>query len=111
MNRYTLILTFLLSLVSFPSLGVDFKDLVERDGFYYEEFSDVPYLGEVTGKEQGSLRKGLKEGEWVGYHYNGQLESKENFKNGLRDGKWVWYQHNGELWEKETYKNDEKISD
>ena len=58
---------------------------------YYEKFSDLPYTGEITGEEQGSLRKGLKEGEWVEYYYNGQLESQENFKNGLRNGKSVWY--------------------
>ena len=101
MNRYTLLLTFLLSLGSYPSLGIDFKDLVERNGFYYEKFSDLPYTGEVTGEEQGSLRKGLKEGEWVEYYYNGQLESQENFKNGLRNGKSVWYHNNGHLWWKD----------
>ena len=81
--------------------------MVERNGFYYEKFSDLPYTGEVTGEEQGSLRKGLKEGEWVEYYYNGQLESQENFKNGLRNGKSVWYHNNGHLWWKRFYNNDE----
>ena len=67
MNRYTLLLTFLLSLFSFPSLGVDFKDLVERDGLVYEEFTDVPYTGKGTR-----------------YHDNGQLSSKGNYKNGKK---------------------------
>jgi len=28
-------------------------DLMKRDGFYYREFTDVPFTGKITGKEQG----------------------------------------------------------
>ena len=114
MDRHTLILTFLSSLFllsgcdsGFMSETVDYGELIERDGLYFEKFSDVPYTGKVIGEELGSMSKGLREGEWVGYYYNGQLESKENFKNGLRDGKSVWYHDNGNLWWKRFYNNDE----
>ena len=83
MDRTTLILAFLLSLISFPSLGVDFDDLIERDGLFYEKFTDVPFTGKITGEEQGSLKKGKKEGEWVLYH-DGQLAIKTTFKNGKK---------------------------
>jgi antitoxin component YwqK of YwqJK toxin-antitoxin module len=77
---YPLILTVLLSLVSFSVLGVDSDDLVERDGLYYKKFSDVPFTGKVTGEEQGSFRNGKREGEWVWYHENGQLSRKITYK-------------------------------
>ena len=97
MNRYTLILTFLLSLISFPSLGMDFNDLVERDGLYYEKFTDTPFTGNVSGTEQGSLRKGMREGEWDRYNDNGQLEKKGTFKNGKLEGEMVGYHENGKI--------------
>ena len=108
MNRYTLLLTFLLSLVSFPSLGVDFDDLVKRDGLYYEKFSNVPFTGKVTGGIQGSLKKGLREGEWVYYHRNGQLHAKGTFKNGKEDGEWILYHQNGHLDTRGTMRNGKK---
>ena len=40
-------------------------DLVERDGVHYKKFTQVPFTGEVTGKEQGSFKNGKKEGFWT----------------------------------------------
>ncbi len=85
MNRYTLILTFLLAIISLPSLGVDANDLVERDGLIYKKFSNVPYTGKVNEKNiQGYVKNGKPEGEYVLYHDNGQLNLKGTYKNGKR---------------------------
>ena len=112
MNRYTLILTFLFSLFllsgcdsGFMSETVDYGELIERDGLYYKKFSDVPYTGKVKGEEQGSIKNGKKEGEWVWYYENGQLESKVTYKNGEREGEYVSYWMNGHLNVKATFKN------
>ena len=35
----------LMSLVSFPSWGLTMDDLVEREGLYYEKFTDIPFTG------------------------------------------------------------------
>ena len=83
-------------------------DLVRREGTYYKKFSDVPFTGQVEGKEQGSFKNGLKEGSWVNYWDNGQLKSKGSFKNGNRDGSWVAYWEYGQLFYKGDYKNDEE---
>ena len=80
-------------------------DLVQREGIYYEKFTNVPFSGEVTGEEQGSIKNGLREGSWVDYHENGQLYSKGNYKNGLQEGAWVGYYKNGRLEYKGIYKN------
>ena len=80
-------------------------DLVERDGLYYEKFTDVPYAGEVTGDEQGSFKNGEKDGAWVSYWENGQLFYKENYKNGMKDGTWARYYESGQLWSTDNYES------
>ena len=65
-------------------LSETMDDLVERNGLYYKKFSDTPFTGKITGKYQGSYKNGKRDGEWVGYHYDGQLTSKGNYKNGKK---------------------------
>lgn len=62
------------------------SELVKRDGHYYKEFTDVPITGKITGKKQGTIRNGKKEGPWVSYHDNGQLFWKETFKDSKKPG-------------------------
>ena len=97
MNRYTLILTFLLSLFSFPSLGVDFEDLVERDDLYYQGSSDIPFTGTVTGKKQGSMHEGKREGEWEFYYSNNVLKAKGTYKQGKQNGNFTIYHDNSQI--------------
>jgi antitoxin component YwqK of YwqJK toxin-antitoxin module len=93
----------------FPALalggGVMMDDLVFRDGLHYKKFADVPFTGEVTGKKQGSIRNGKKDGPWVRYHDNGRIEGKGTYKDGERDGPWVNYHDNGRLLSKGTYRD------
>jgi hypothetical protein len=125
----------LLVTLLFPALAFGWETtdgLVKRDGIYYKKFTDVPFTGKTTGKEQGSFRDGKRVGPWVKYHDNGQLyskgtikdgkedgpwvrywdngklESKGIYKDGDRDGFWVRYYEDGQLWYKGTYKDDEK---
>jgi len=83
----------------------DWNDLVEREGLFYRMFTDVPFTGEVTGRGQGILRNGKREGPWANYHDNGQLRSKGIYKDGGREGPWVLHNENGQLWSKRTYKD------
>ena len=95
----------------FPSLayGLEFKDLVERDGLYYQKFTDIPFTGKVTGRDQGSFKNGKRDGPWVSYHPNGQLDYKGTYRDGKEDGPWVTYYGNGQLLSKGTYKNGKKV--
>ena len=100
------ILTLLLSFSSSVlSETVDFYDLVERDGLLYKKFTDVPFTGEVEGEKQGRVKDGKKEGEWVWYYDNGQLDWKGTYRNGKKEGEWVLYHDNGQLSLKGTYRN------
>ena len=70
-------------------------DLVTREGIYYQKFTDVPFNGKITGRQQGSVKDGKREGSWVFYHESGQLGAKGAYKNGEMTGAWIWYQEDG----------------
>ena len=75
--RFNLPLLLVLLSLSFPSFGLTWGDLIERDGLYYEKFTDVPFSVEIDeGLTRGELESGKQEGPWVSYHDNGQLLSK-----------------------------------
>ena len=80
--KYLLIISCLL----FTSIGwskdINSDDLVKRDGLFYEKFMDVPFTGNSIGKEQGKISKGKREGEWLEYYENGQLEITKIYKDG-----------------------------
>ena len=104
-----ILLTILfLSLLSSPSWSETFDDLVQRDGVYYKKFSEVPFTGKVTGLYKGLIKNGKKEGAWISYYSNGQLESKGNYKNGEFEGEWIRYHENGDLSLKSNYENGKK---
>ena len=106
--KYLLILSCLL----FTSVGwskdVNWNDLIisNQDGLYYEKFKDVPFTGDVVGAKRGIIIKGKREGEWLIYHNNGQLEEDVNFKDGKKEGEYLRYSKNGKLYHKGNYKND-----
>ena len=108
MKKLFLLPILLLSLLSTSCWGVDWDDLVERDGIYYEKFSDTPYTGKVNGEEKGKLKEGKKNGRWIAYHDNGKKKLKGVYKNGEPEGKWVHYWYNGNVFEKKTYKNGKR---
>ena len=92
-------------LVSGPAWGETYFDLVQREGLYYKKFTEVPFSGTVTGRYQGKIKNGKRDGPWVSYHENGQLRFKGTFKNAKRVGPWVSYHENGQLSSKGPYKN------
>jgi hypothetical protein len=103
----------LLVTLLFPSLalGLEFDDLVERGGLFYEKFTNVPFTGEVTGQTQGELKDGKQEGPWAGYHDNGQVSEKGTYKDGKKDGPWISYNEDRTVDEKNsgTFKDGVKV--
>ncbi len=106
--KYLLILSCLL----FTSVGwskdVNWNDVIKREGLYYEKFTDVPFTGNVTGRIQGKISKGKREGEWLFYYESGQLERKVNYKDGKREGERLNYWDNGQLRSKSNFKDGRK---
>ena len=74
----------LITLLSSPSWSAPFDQLIELDGLYYPKFSDVPFNGKVTGKAQGYIKNGRRDGAWVSYMDAGRLMYNGNYKNGLK---------------------------
>ena len=68
---FLIISIFLLSSPSW-SETLTMDDLVERNETYYKKFSNIPFNGEVSGIWTGKFKNGMKNGEWVSYHENGQ---------------------------------------
>jgi hypothetical protein len=105
----------LLLTLLFPSLafGETMDDLVVREGLHYKKFSTVPFTGKTTGKIQGTFKVGKKNGPWVSFHENGQLDSKGTYKNDKKEGPWLTYSKVGRVVKSSTgtFKNDKKISD
>ena len=63
-----------------------YDDLAETGGLWYEKFTDVPFTGKVDeGLKRGAIKNGKREGPWVAYWDNGQLQSKGAFKNGEKE--------------------------
>jgi antitoxin component YwqK of YwqJK toxin-antitoxin module len=105
----TLLTILFISLLSSPSWSMTVFDLVEREGIYYQRFTDVPFTGEIIrGLEQGSFKNGKRDGAWVNYYDNGGLMDKGNYKNGKAEGASVGYYENGQLMWKGNYKNGKR---
>ena len=101
--KYLIItLSFLLVSIS-CSKDVYYKDLIKKEGLYYEKFTDVPFNGNVVGRKKGNILKGKIEGKWLIYN-NSQLWIKSNYKNGKRHGEWIRYYASGKLHIKINYK-------
>ena len=107
----------LLVTLLFPSLalaasrGLGMDDLVERDGLYYEKFTDVPFSGRIEGLQRGSFNDGKTDGPWVFYYDNGQLSLEGTYKDGKADGPWISFNKDGTVDEKNTgtFKDGRKV--
>jgi hypothetical protein len=108
MKTFTKLITILfISLLSSPSFSetVSMDDLVEIGELYYKKFTDTPFTGEISGKENGSFKSGKKRGLWKSYFDNGRLWEKGNYKDGKREGLWKKFYKEGEFLTKENYKD------
>ncbi|MDB9762743.1 hypothetical protein OAC06_08020, partial [Alphaproteobacteria bacterium] len=79
---------------------INFDDLDEKNGLYYEINSDLPFDGKVSGRIVGGFVNGKPEGELIGYYENGELQSKGNYENGELEGVFSYHYENGQLKEK-----------
>ena len=108
MKHLLIIFSLLLTSVSW-SKDLEFKDLVKREGLYYEKFKDEPFNGTVTGMHQGKIKKGKREGEWLFFLKSGQLYDRTNYKNDKLHGeRKVYHTLSGELSLRGNWKDGKK---
>ena len=112
MKRLVLIALLLTAWVV-PAAAHDVKkitrgDLVQRNGLFYEKFSNTPFNGTTTGQFKKPFKNGRLHGVEEIYNSRGQLSSLITYKDGIRHGKALHYHDNGKLHEEATYKSDLK---
>ena len=106
MKKLTLsLITCLIFLSPNVVMSETMDDLVKRGGLFYKKFSEVPFTGKVTGKEQGNYKNGKQEGDWVRYWDDGQLKRAINYKASKIDGLYETYHRNGRLMTRSNYKD------
>lgn len=69
-----------------------------KHGVYYEMSS-----GRVTSKTL--FVYGEKNGEYLAYHSNGNLNFRYHFNKGIKEGKWYQYRDDGSPFEEKEFKN------
>jgi antitoxin component YwqK of YwqJK toxin-antitoxin module len=110
--------------------------LVEKDGVVYKSGSNQPFTGSImdvydnfqtmgtgTFKEgkrdgmwisfwkngnvenEGVFKEGKKHGLFESFFENGQLKSKINYQMGEYNGSWEWFYPNGQIEQKGMFKN------
>ena len=77
-------------------------ELVVRNGIFYKKFTDTPFIGEVSGQQNGNIKNGRP---WEHYYENGQLTFKGNYKAGKEDGEFEYFKEDGTFEKIETWKN------
>lgn len=88
--------------------GLTIDDLVERDGLHYKKFTNEPFTGKVSGKENGKFKNSKKDGEWLDYFSDGQLFRIKTFKDGEENGLAKQFRHSGQLHWEGNYKEGNK---
>ena len=83
------------------------KDLVERNGLWFQKSSEIPYTGSTRGLKQRSYRQGKLHGRGIILYESGQLKVEMIYENGRpmmrgtmkndqREGRWEVFYFNGE---------------
>ena len=107
------ILLLLFILIGCSSEPLNYGLLEKREnGVHYLRDSNKIYSGPVfniSGKSEGTLKKGKFHGPFKFYYDNGQLELEETYNNGELDGPYKEYYENGQLLSEGTWKDGELI--
>ena len=77
--------------------------LSNENGTYFEYYPE----GEI--KLEATLKNGLFNDKYKGYHINKAIAFQGQMNAGLRQGVWSFYHYNGALESSGTYLNSEKI--
>jgi antitoxin component YwqK of YwqJK toxin-antitoxin module len=107
-------------------------EIVIKDNMIYKPGASIPFTGTikdtidgkiieyavVDGKKngifmmyfpngqlemKGMIKDNLNEDTWIYYYQSGQIETEGSFKQDLPEGKWKWYYENGKLKEEGNF--------
>ncbi len=116
MYKIILIILFLSQLTSFGQKKINYDDLEERDGIFYEIDSKTPFTGQCvttfpSGKlgMGGSIKNGLRDGEWIWFYENGNKKRYCVYKAGVKDGASIFFYKTGIKKSEIIFSNDKNI--
>ena len=84
------------------------KDLVERNGLWFQKPSEIPYTDSTRGLKQRSYRQGKLHGRGIILYESGQLKVEMIYENGKLNGPYKMYFENGRPMMRGTMKNDQR---
>ena len=84
------------------------KDLVERNGLWFQKSSEILYTGSTRGLRQRSYRQGKLHGRGIILYESGQLKVEMTNENGKLNGPYNMYFENGQPMRCGTMKNDQR---
>ncbi len=115
---YKIILIVLL-LTQISALGqkkINYDALEERNGLFYEINSKILFTGQCvttypSGKlgMGGSIKNGLRDGEWIWFYENGNKKRYCVYKEGIKDGASIFFYKNGVKKSEIIFSNDINI--
>jgi len=117
MKQYILILFIGILELSVPAQKVvNYEDLEERNGLFYEKNSNVPFTGKcITTYPNGQLgmggyiKNGLRDGEWIWFYENGNKKRYCTYVNGVKQGPSIYFYKNGQKKSEIIFKDDKNI--
>jgi antitoxin component YwqK of YwqJK toxin-antitoxin module len=88
------------------------SSLEMRDTLIYKKGSDIPFTGREKAKVKDKVIEydivnGLKQGEFIIYYENGNMQIKGQMENNRNVGKWQYFYETGEI-ESEGYFVDDQ---
>ena len=88
----------------------------EKNNLFYEINSKTPYTGQCVttypnGKlgMGGSIKNGLRNGEWIWFYENGNKKRYCVYKDGVKDGASIFFYKNGNKKSEIIFSNDKNI--
>src|SRR3989304_1940380 len=98
MKNFALFICLFIQIGAFAQQKVNYSDLEERDGLFYEQGSKTPFTGQCvttfpSGKlgMGGSIKNGLRDGEWLWFYENGNKKRYCVYKAGIKDGASIFF--------------------
>ena len=88
------------------SKDVDYKDLIQKNGLFFEKFSEDPFSGTSSGLIKGHIKNGMWEGEISQFSWSGEFLGKVTLKNNkFIKGRAIFYDDKFNIIEIANYNN------
>jgi len=115
---YKIILTALIfaQISAFGQKKINYANLEERNKLFYEIGTKTPFTGQCvttfpSGKlgMGGTIKNGLRDGEWIWFYENGNKKRYCVYKEGIKDGVSIFFYKNSIKKSEIIFQNDVNV--